>query len=110
MIHSCMIAAEGIHFNNPHSKQHRNKAGWNEHVSKDLHHTLHWQILYLQHGHPQPGIISEMRSFTIPIYHKKVKQNNLIQKRIKKTRIAQAILENRLHYYIIDEENTLNSV
>ena len=39
LIHSCMLAAERtIPFTKPDTKQHRNKAGWNEHVSKEFDH------------------------------------------------------------------------
>ena len=49
LIHSCMLAAERtIHFTKPHTKQNRNKAGWNEHVRKEFDHALHWHRLYLQ--------------------------------------------------------------
>ena len=96
LIHSCMFAAERtIHFTKPDTKQHRNKAGWNEHVSKEFDHALHWHRLYLQHGRPQSGFIFEMRKLTRSIYHKKVKQIDSNQKRIKKTRIAKCFIENR---------------
>ena len=62
LIHSCMLAAERtIPFTKPDTKQHRNKAGWNEHVSKEFDHALHWHRLYLQHGRPQSGFIFEMQ-------------------------------------------------
>ena len=42
LIHSCMLAAERTkHFIKPHTKQHRNKAGLNEHVSNEFDHVLH---------------------------------------------------------------------
>ena len=48
LIHSCMLAAEcTIPFTKPDTKHHRNKAGWNEHVSKEFDHALHWHRLYL---------------------------------------------------------------
>ena len=96
LIHSCMLAAERtIPFTKPDNKQHRNKSGWNEHVSKEFDHALHWHILYLQHGRPQSGFINEKRKFTKYIYHKKVIQIDSYQKRIKKTRIAKGFIENR---------------
>ena len=60
--------------NKPDTKQHRNKAGWNEHVSKEFDPALHWHRLSLQHGRLQTGFIFEMRNLTRYIYHKKVKQ------------------------------------
>ena len=61
LINSCMLAAgRTIHFTKPDTKQHRNKAGWNEHGSKEFDHALHWHRLYLQHGRPQSGFIFEM--------------------------------------------------
>ena len=39
-------------------------AGWNEHVSKEFNHVLHWHRLYLQHGRPKSGLIFEMQKFT----------------------------------------------
>ena len=75
LIHSCMLAAERtIPFTKPHTKQNRNKVGWNEHVRKEFDHALHWHRLYLQNGRPQSGYIFEMRKFTRSIYHRKVKQ------------------------------------
>ena len=65
------------------------------HYSKEFDHALHWHRLYLQHGRPQSGFIFEMRKITRSIYHKKVKQIDSNQKRIKKTRIAKGFLENR---------------
>ena len=86
-----MLAAERtIHFTKPGTKQHRNKAGWNVHVTKEFDHALHWHILYHQPGRPQSGFIFEMRK---SIYHKKVKKIDSNQKRIKKTRIAKVFLE-----------------
>ena len=91
-----MLAAERtIPFTKPDTKQHRNKAGWNEHVSKEFDHTLHWYRLYLQHDHPKSSFIFEIQKLTKSIYHKKVKQIDSNQKRIKKTRIAKGFLENR---------------
>ena len=52
-------------------------------------------IDYLQHGRPQSGYVFEMRKFTRYIYHRKVKEINSNHKRIKKSRIAHAFLENR---------------
>ena len=96
LIHSCMFAAERtIPFTKPHTKQHMNKAGWNEHVSKEFDHALHWHRSYLQHGRPQSGYIFEIRKLNRSIYHRKVKQINSNHKRIKKSRIANAFLENR---------------
>ena len=96
LIHSCMLSADRtIPFTKPDTKQHRNKAGWYEHASKEFDHALHWHRLYLQHVRPQSGFIFEMRKFTRSIYHKKVKQIDSNQKRIKKTRIAKGFLENR---------------
>ena len=95
-----MFAAERtMPFTKLHTKQHRNKTGWNEHVNKELNHALHWHILYLQHGRLQSGYIFEMRKFTRSIYHSKVKQINSNHKRIKKTRIANSFLENRSREY-----------
>ena len=91
-----MLAAElTIPFTKPHTKQNRNTAGWNQHVRKEFDHALHWHRLYLQNGRPQSSYIFEMRKFTRSIYHRKVKQINSNHKRIKKTRIAHAFLENR---------------
>ena len=96
LIHSCIFAAErAIPFTKSHTKQHSNKAGWNEHVSKEFDRAQHWHRLYLQHGRPQSGYIFEMRNFTRSIYDRKVKQINSNPKRIKRTRIANAFLENR---------------
>ena len=95
-----MLPAERtIPFTKPHTKQHRNKAGWNEHVSKEFDHALHWHRLYLQHGRPQSGFTFEMRKFTRSIYHKKVKRIDSNQKRKKKTRIAKGFLENKSRNY-----------
>ena len=62
LIHSFMFAAgRTIPFTKPHTKQHKNKAGWNEHVIKEFNHAIHWHRLYLQHDRPQSGYIFEMR-------------------------------------------------
>ena len=86
-------------FTKPYTMQHRNNAGWNEHVSKEFNHSLHLHILDRQHGLPQSGFIFEMRTFSRSIYHKKVKQIDSNQKLLKKTRIAEGFLENRLRDY-----------
>ena len=45
LIHSCMLAAERtIPFTKPHTKQNRDKAGWNEHVRKSL--IMHYIGIY----------------------------------------------------------------
>ena len=60
-----MHAAERtIPFTKPDTKKHRDKAGWNEHVGKEIDHAVHWHTLYLQHGRPQSGFICEMQKFT----------------------------------------------
>ena len=89
-----MLAAERtIPFTKPDTKHHRNKAGWNEHVSKESDHVLHWHILYLQHGRPQSGFIFEMRKLTRSIYHKKVKHIDSNQKRIRKLELLKVYLK-----------------
>ena len=94
LIHSCMLAVEcTIPFTKPDTKQHRNKTWWNEQVSKEFDHALHWHNLYLQH--PQSGFIFEIRKFTRSMYHKKVKQVDSNQKLIKKPRIAKDFLQNK---------------
>ena len=52
LIHSYMLAAERtLPFTKPDTKQHRTKAGWNEHVSKVFDHALHWHRLYMAVPH-----------------------------------------------------------
>ena len=48
LIHSCMLPSErNIPFTKPDTKQLRNTAERNEHVSKEFDHALHWHRLYL---------------------------------------------------------------
>ena len=89
-----MLAAERtIPFTKPDAIQHWNKAWWKEHVSKEFDHALHWHRLYLQHSRPQSGFIFEMRKLTRSIYHKKVKQKDSNQKRIKKLELLKVFLK-----------------